>query len=254
VAPTSLEQWLWYLNMAGNAAMLLTLFGRKLAGLYRVLVLYFLADLLQSLLALSLPGFAFQVYAATQLIKWILSFGFLLELCGSALGPQPALAKFARGTVGTLLAVSVAISSASIFAGLPRSLDPDRVATAFNRFDRTVDSTVAIFLLFISGFLLWYPVKVRRNAAVYITGFILYFFTRWALLLGMDMLPEYHHQLSAALLGVALACMTFWVLMMRAEGETAVTVTGHRWNPAEAERLTLQLDTLNARLARLMRS
>jgi hypothetical protein len=254
VVLTSLEQWLWYLNVAGNAAMLLALLWRNLAGLYRLLFLYFLVDLLQSVLGLSWPGFSFQIYAATQPIKWILSFWFVLELYGSALGPQPALAKFARGTVGTLLAVSAAISLTSIFLGHPKSLDTDWVVTAFNRFDRTADSTVAIFLLLVSGFLLWYPVKVRRNVASYITGFILYFFTRWALLLLNDIWPQYHYQVSAGLLGMAFACMAFWVLMMRPEGETALTVTGHRWNPAEAERLTLQLDTLNARLARLMRS
>jgi hypothetical protein len=234
--------------------MLLALLWRKLAGLYRVLFLYFLADLLQSLLGLGLPRFGFQAYAATQPIKWILSFWFVLELYGSALAPQSALAKFAQGAVGTLLAVSAAISSISIFAGHPRSLDPDWVATAFYRFDRTVDSTVGILLLLMSGFLLWYPVKVRRNVASYIAGFMLYFFTRWALLLLSDFWPQYHYQVSAALLGMAFACMAFWVVMMRPEGERAVTVTGHRWNPAEAERLTLQLDALNARLARLLRS
>jgi hypothetical protein len=254
VVLTSLEQWLWYLNVAGNIAMLLALLWRKLAGLYRVLFLYFLADLLQSLLALGWPGYAFQVYAATQPLKWILSFWFVLELYGRAFAPQSALAKFAQGAVGTLLAASAAISSASIFAGHPRSVEWDWIATAFYKFDRTVASMSAIFLLLMSAFLLWYPVKVRQNAASYMTGFILYFSARWADLLATDLWPQHTRALSAANLGIAVACMAFWVVMMRPEGETAVTVTGHRWNPMEAERLTLQLDTLNARLARLMRS
>jgi hypothetical protein len=251
---TRLEQWLWYLNVAGNAAMLLTLLGRKLAGMYRLLFLYFLADLLQSLLALGFPAFPWRVYAATQPLKWILSFWFVLELYGRVLAPQPALAKFARGTVGVLLAASAGISLASIFAGHPQALEWDWAATAFYRFDRTIDSATAIFLLLMSVFLLWYPVKVRRNVATYMTGFILYFFARWAGLLATDVWPQFTRGLSAANLGVAFACMVFFVAMMRREGETEATVTGHRWNLAEAERLTLQLDALNTRLARMMRS
>ena len=210
--------------------------------------------MLQSLLALGLPEAGFQVYAATQPLKWILSFWFVLALYGRVLAPQPALAKFARGTVSVLLAVSWAISLASIFVGHPSSLEWDWIATAFYRFDRTIDSTVAIFLLLISAFLLWFPVKVSRNVASYITGFVLYFLTRWAALVAADVWPQYHYQLSAANLGMAFACMAFWVLVMRPEGEAVVTVTGHRWNPAEGERLILQLDAANTRLARLMRS
>ena len=251
---TSLEQWLWYLNIAGNIAMLLVLLARKLVGLYRLLFLYFLADLLQSLLLIALPQTSFQVYAATQSLKWILSFWFVLELYGRVLAPQPALAKFARGTVSVLLAVSSAISLTNIYVGHPSSLEWDWIATAFYRFDRTVDSTVAIFLLLISAFLLWFPVKASRNAASYMTGFTVYFFARWANLLATDLWPQYTRGLSAANLGMAFACMAFWVLVMRPEGEAVVTVIGHRWNPAEGERLILQLDAANTRLARLMRS
>jgi hypothetical protein len=251
---TRIEQWLWYLNVAGNVAMLLALLGRKLAGVYRVLFLYFTVDLLQSLLVLGWPAFIAQVYATTQPLKWILSFWFVLELYGRVLAPQAALAKFARGTVGALLAVSTGISLASIFVGHPKSLEWDWAATAFNRVDRTIDSTNAILLLLMSAFLLWFPVKVSRNAASYMTGFIFYFFTRWAELLAADLWPQYTRGLSAANLGVAFACMAFWVVVLRPEGETAVTVTGHRWNLAEAESLTLQLDAMNSRLARLMRS
>ena len=90
---TRIEQWLWYLNIAGNVAMLLALLGRKLAGVYRVLFLYFTVDLVQSLLGLVWPAFIAPVYATTQPLKWILSFWFVLELYGRVLAPQAALAK-----------------------------------------------------------------------------------------------------------------------------------------------------------------
>ena len=45
-----------------------------------------------------------------------------------------------------------------------------------------------------------------------------------------------------------LACLAVWALAMRPEGEIVMTVTGHRWNPAETEHLLGQFDAINTRL------
>ena len=250
---STLETWLNYLNLAGDVAVVLALAGRKLARVYRILLLYFLVDLLASLLGLGFDRrYAYQAYYVGQAVKWILAFWFILDLYGRVLAPHPALAKFGRAAVGVLLAVAVAVSLPGFLLELYRPYDPDLNFFLFSRFERTADSAVAILLLLISAFLVWYPVKMRRNVVSYLAGFTVYFTVRAVGLTAMDWWRIYFQQVDAAVLAVALGCMVFWAVVMRPEGETQ-TVSGHGWNPQEAERLSLQLDHANEWMARLLR-
>ena len=248
----TLADWLTYLNMAGDVVVILALAWRRLAGVYRLLFLYFLADLLQSALVVSLAEpFPFGIYFGGQAVKWILSFWFVLNLYGRVLAPHPALAKFGRATVGILLAIAVAASLPSFFLELYRPYDLDKTLFLFNRFERTADSANAIFLILMSVFLIWYPVKVRSNVASYLAGFTIYFLARAVGLTGMDWWRIYYYQIESALLVVAFGCMMFWAITMRPEGETRM-VSGHHWNPEEAERLRRQLDEMNEKLERFL--
>ncbi len=249
---TALERWLWYLNIAGDVAVVATLAARGLVHAYRLLFLYFLADLLQSAAGLLFPEHYFWAYVGGQAVKFLLSIAFVLDLYGRILAPQPALAKFGRRTVAVLLAVSIAVSLPGTLVGLARAMDPDRVATALSKVERTGDFTSGVLLLLMTAFLLWFPVKVRRNVAAYVSGFIVYFLARGIALVAFDVWRQYQGLFDGAALAVAFGCMAFWTIALRPEGEKAVMVTGHRWNPREAERLSLQLDTLNARLERLL--
>src|SRR6185295_3076613 len=121
--------------------------------------------------------------------------------------------------------------------------------------ERTIDSTILMVLLFISGFLLWFPVRVRRNIVVYMTGFVLFYFFRSAGLLVTNLLPYTHRGLlSSVMEGLTLACLLVWIWGLRAEGELETTVTGHRWNAAAAGRLSVQLDEINTALSRFSRN
>jgi hypothetical protein len=112
---------------------------------------------------------------------------------------------------------------------------------------------VLVFLAAAVLFLLWFPVKVRRNVAVCIGTFAFYMFHRWALLLLANQYPKYSATLSAVMVVLSLACLVFWMLCLRPEGEIVTTVTGHRWNPEETEHLLGQLDAINARLEQMAR-
>jgi hypothetical protein len=116
-----------------------------------------------------------------------------------------------------------------------------------------VDSMVLVFLLAAILFLLWFPVVVHRNVAVCIGGFVFYWFQRWAGLLLMNRYPNDFAVISVATVILSLACLLFWIAAIRPEGETVTTVTGHRWNPDETNRLLAQLDAINSRLARMAR-
>jgi len=73
----------------------------------------------------------------------------------------------------------------------------------------------------------------------------------------MDAFTQFHSQLSSRKLHDAardqIACLVFWIWGFRQESEDRITVTGHRWDPSQMERLTSQLDSINAALERLSR-
>jgi hypothetical protein len=147
--------------------------------------------------------------------------------------------------------ISVAGSLPGLFLGLHNGTDPDRVLTQLLRFERTADATSAILLILISAVLLWFPIKVRRNAAAYMAGFVVYFVGHSAGLLASDLWPQLQTPVNTALLILPIVCMLFWIMVMRPEGEIR-TLTGHSWNPEEADRLRRKLDEINDRLEKVL--
>jgi hypothetical protein len=86
-----------------------------------------------------------------------------------------------------------------------------------------------------------------------VAGFALYFLFRWAGLLVAIVRPGSTDRLSLFLLSMSLMCLTAWIILLRSRAEDSVTVTGHRWNPAEMDRLRGQMEKINAVLEGLSR-
>ena len=72
-------------------------------------------------------------------------------------------------------------------------------------------------------------------------------------LLLTNIAPVLVHLTDVFMMAVAILCLITWTLALRGEGEKITMVLGHRWDPAAMERLTGQLDAINARLIRLSR-
>jgi len=249
------------LVIAANLVAALILLGRlalaKLVAHYPYLVAYLLIDAVASASGLLIPvrtNLYFYVYLTIQALTILAATGVALELCRLALSAHPALAAFSRKAVGSLVLVSAALAAATAPLGghdlPPRLLVLERFLTA----ERIMELTLVLFLLAISLFLMWFPVKVRKNISLYIIGFGAYFFARSFALLMLNMLPlAFAAELSNIMLCVSLACLVVWIWNFRAEGEKVMVVTGHRWNPAAFDRLSRQLNQMNLALTRLGR-
>jgi hypothetical protein len=132
--------------------------------------------------------------------------------------------------------------------------EPSRwILQRFYSLERTMDLWMLIFLVIISAFISWFPVRVRRNNALYLSGFFVYFLSRAVGLLFLNLTPAARQNLSAAMLAVGAVCLLVWIFALRPEGEKTTVIFGHRWDPAEMERLNHQLEAINSRLMRLAR-
>jgi hypothetical protein len=136
------------------------------------------------------------------------------------------------------------------------SVSKQLLLKTFLLFERTMDATIAIFLILISVFMAWFPVQLRRNVIVYITGFIIWSLSRSAALhlviqrsgdTGLSAIVNMIQQV------VTVGCLLLWMIGLRKEGEGRTAVVGHLWNRAEAERLSSQLDAINDSLDRMRR-
>jgi hypothetical protein len=252
-----IEQAMWYINMAAAGVLFARLCAQKLVRAYPFLFAYLFADALEQIAA---SAFAerrhiyTEIYFAGQTVKVALAIFVVLELYELALAQQPALARFGRRMLGYLFSIAVAFGLVNLLLEFGAA-DRKRGAflVSFLRIERSVDLVAFIVLILIVGFLLWFPVRARRNVAIWLGGFLLYSFSRWTGLLLTNRFPQLTHELSIAMLAASLACVVGWSLLLKRTGEKEIVVTGHAWDRAQAERLSVQLDAINSRLVRMAR-
>ena len=194
-----------------------------------------------------------EIYFVGQAVKIALAIWVVLELYQLALAQQPALARFGRRTLDYLFALAVVAGLVNFFyTGFVAA--SGNYPTGFFRLESTIDLVTLVVLVLITVFLLWFPVRSTRNVAFCLGGFVLYSFQRWAGLLLAAIWPQSIHTFSIVMMAISLACLVVWGFALRREGEKRTIVTGHRWNPAEAERLSIQLHAINSRLESVARS
>jgi hypothetical protein len=250
------ERTIWYLDIVGAAALLVFLWRNGLYRTYRGLFLYLSIDLLNSLVAapLRLDSNAFAVtYLFFRTLKVFVAVFVVSELYRLVLADHPALAAFGQKVVAGILALAGLIAASGLamdYSAAPRY----PILKGFRVFERTMDAWMAIFLLLIACFVVWFPVRMKRNVALYIGGFAAWSLARSSMLLFINLMPpRLVYSLGTAILTVELLCLLVWLLGLRPEGERVTTVTRRRWSPEALEHLTGQLGSINANLSRLRR-
>jgi hypothetical protein len=256
----AIERALWYVNMAAAAVLFARLYGQGLVRAYPFLFAYLFTDALEQVVELAILNphrrtLYAEVYFAGQTGKAALAVFVVLELYQLALAQQPALARFGRRMLGYLFAIAVATGLVNLLLEVaPATAKRNAFYVGFLGLERSMDLIAFIVLLLISGFLLWFPVRARRNVALWLGGFMIYSFSRWTGLLLGAVWPQLTNKLSVGMLTVSLICTVAWSALLKKAGEKETVVTGHAWDRAQAERLTVQLDAINSRLVRAARS
>jgi hypothetical protein len=150
------------------------------------------------------------------------------------------------------VAATVALSGITLDSAILAGQSP--AVHRFATFERSMNFVILLFLLLISVLLLWFPIKVRRNIVVYISGFVLFSASRSVGLLLANLLPPSETRLvSTVLLGLTFVSLMIWIAGIRPEGELVTATPGYRRNPETMQRLSHQLDSINAALARFVR-
>jgi hypothetical protein len=251
------EKGVWCLTIGLTAAVLVKLYSCGLVRVYTLLFSYLTVDFLSSTIALFIDyhsaAYGYYYFSA-QTLKIVIAAFMLVEIFSLALERHPALARFGRSIVGYILGAAAVVPVIALFVDHSARAHP--YIHAFLLFEQTMDSTMAIFLILISIFLAWFPVRMRSNVIVYIGGFIVWWLSRSAV---VHLINQWFNNIyltrvsNIVQMCVAVGCLCFWLFEFKREGEARTAVVGHLWNRAEAERLTEQLDAINDGLERLRR-
>lgn len=246
-----------YLNLAAVVGLLFRLSTLGLFRIYRSLFFYLLAYTVQFVVTATVP-FLSTLYAYCYFVgetaNVVLSILVVLELYRLTLAGHPALAVLGRKTMVYTMGLAALVATGGVMLDAAVLPGQSRFMHRFFTAERTMDFTILMFLLFITAFMMWFPVKVRRNIMLYIGGFVVFYLSRTFGLLMINLIPQrFINVITNALLCLSFGCLIGWLVGLRRESEDIATTVGHRWNPAAMERLSGQLDAINATLVRFVR-
>ena len=251
------ERGMVYLNLAAVVGLLFRLSWLGLFRIYRSLFFYLLAYTVQFLVTATVP-FPSTLYGYCYIVgetaNVVLSILVVLELYKLTLANHAALAVLGRKTMAFSMGLAALVATGGVMLDAPVLPGQSRFMHRFFTAERTMDFAILMFLLFITAFMMWFPVKVRRNIMLYVGGFVVFYLSRTFGLLMINLIPPRSiNVVTNVLLCLSFSCLTGWLFGLRRESEDITTTLGHRWNPAAMERLSGQLDAINATLVRFGR-
>jgi len=150
--------------------------------------------------------------------------------------------------------ISFLLAALSLYPDLSNTTARFPVLLAFHAFERAFSSALLLFMVCLTGFVVWFPVPLSRNTVLHTIVFAVSFCANSALFLIRNLFGEEPLQLlSTTYLAVHCLCLAAWIVFLVPAGETKPVVFGHRWSLAESDKLVGQLDAINHSLARMAR-
>jgi hypothetical protein len=264
------------LNLTLGILLIIRLFSIKLHKIYRLLCIFLAADLLGTafwVLSQTLGLFSESSYLLSWLmirpVVWLFTLLMVYALLEKILYQLPGLLRLSKRVLHgvSILALLVGLASARYEYSAPGFI-PFKERQFLIRcwitemvLDRVIASIALLSLVTILAFLLWFPVTIPRNIAVFSVGFTIYFAAMTVLMLVRSLWPNEATQIIDQMLqtvnvllgGVSSICFVFWILFLSPAGEVApATITIQR-QPQEQERLIAQLELINDALLKAAR-
>jgi hypothetical protein len=221
-------------------------------GLFRTYPYFFGYLLVASLQALILaflsPGSPSYEYPwmITQALLTCSGVFVLLELYALVLRDLRGIASTSRRYLKICLGLAI---SASLLLLLVENA-PIGPITAFMVIDRALVTSMLIFLLLLTAFMVYYPIPINRNLVVYSIGYAVYFLTKASSLLMLNTHYAWIRPFAFLVITACTVSMLFWLVGLRSEGAEREMTIGHRWNRENQDELLAQLKAINASLLR----
>lgn len=246
--------------------LVLRLLNLRLHRVYRVFCVFLIFEVATSGVVLwfhfNPPQLDYRVaWLSFAPIGWILYLAMTYTLLNALLTKFPGILRFSRRVlhVSFIAAAVIGILTArSGFLAYEHNVgifQPiDRLVAVGVVGERIFSMVAALALIATLAFILWFPVQMPRNLAVFSVGFVIYFAARTSLLVVYSFWSGLNNNvLNVAQLSVISVCLLYFLIFINKAGEEAPARLGHSWNSAEQQRLIGQLEAMNAALVRSAR-
>ncbi|MBV9296930.1 MAG: hypothetical protein JO145_15270 [Acidobacteriaceae bacterium] len=249
-----------YISNCFALALIIRLLILRLHTVYRVFCLFLLWELLASGI-LMLGGLDYRLsWMGTRIVSWVLSLYMVYALLEAVLATFPGILRFSRRALNVTFTLAVLLALLTAFpeysaSALTGSSNPiDRALGVAFVLERAISLAALLALLSILGFILWFPIRMPRNLAIFSVGYVIYFAAKTALLLARSYLAPERSDLFSVVLNVILTgCFIYWIMLISRQGEIARVQIGHSWHLVEQKRLIGQLEAINTALLRASR-
>jgi hypothetical protein len=117
--------------------------------------------------------------------------------------------------------------------------------------ERLISTIALLTLLLMLAFVLWFPVRMPRNLALFSIGFVVYFSAKTFFLMFHNFWS--HEMLSIVDNGVTFIlciCLAYWITFLNRQGEVSPITLGHSWKSTKQSKLLNELESINAVLER----
>lgn len=254
---SQLGQFLVAAGLLLSVALIVSMVSSGLHAVYKWFFVYICAGSVQGLVSLpfhpNTDVYAW-IYFVSQPVIWLLYILIVLELYGLVLRGHRGIATLGRWTLLAALTVSVVVSLLSLAPDLGGAAGPHAILIYYTVVERGIVSSLVVFLLLITAFLIWYPIPLTRNVILHAIVYSVYFLSStMALFIRNITRLELTSTISAVLLGIVNACLLVWVIFLSRSGETQTVVLSRQWHPQADEHLLKQIDSINAALLRTYR-
>jgi hypothetical protein len=220
------------------------------ADLYRIYPFFFgylLAELLRIAIMSMIPfnGRAYPTFwVVTELIVDCFYTLIVVELYRVVLRDLQGIATTSRRYITRTVVVAIL---GSLLLLLLEEAPKNPVSATFV-VDRAIVFSLVIFILLVSVFLVYYPVRLSRNVVFYSIGYAVYFLTKATALFVRTLGHYVAPQVSTVLMIVFSVCLFFWIFTLNKQGELRTVVIGHKWKSDDEARLLSKLKDINAHL------
>jgi hypothetical protein len=244
-----------------SVCLVLRLLFLRLHVVYRVFSVFLVFDVLSSSVAFY-ELFVHNAHLdyrltwiAMRIVAWALTLWMVYAFISAVLHSVPGILKFSRKLLNYIFPIAIALAALSFkpeytvsgVSALPHRIDQAvGIAVVLERVIATV--AVLVFAAILT-FVLWFPVQMPRNLAVFSVGLVVYFGAEIVLLLVHSYFS--HDNIDMVNTGISFvlsACYIYWGLFIRADGETIAVRMGHSWRKDEQNRLIGKLEALNSAL------
>lgn len=259
--PGTSEQLLWYAAIALHTWLLWRFWRLRLIAAYPAIFSLLLIQLVRSLWLTQylvspavfrshLNEYSFAI-VFTEPVLIAGRAAAVFELSTAVLRSYRGLSILGRAGLLAALCASTALSLILHWQEFSFAGEPYRWLRVLYLLETTVYSALLVFLLLLALFVLYHPAPIRRNLLAHGIGFSVYLLSSAAAVwLRNQDATHWTRAASTLRLGVAVAGLAAWALLLSARGEEE-TVNVHLPLSHETERqLLARLDALNSALER----